>query len=62
MEYNYPLTKVDWLGLRVFGAVLVVLPALAENLHNPQANRKQRQIHKEMSQTLLTNKKQGNLD
>jgi hypothetical protein len=37
-------------------------PALAETLHNPPANGKQGQIPKEMSQTLLTYKKQGNLD
>jgi hypothetical protein len=31
-------------------------------LHNPPANGKQGPIPEEMSQTLLTNKKQGNLD
>jgi hypothetical protein len=31
-------------------------------LHNLPANWKQRPIPEEMSQTLLTNKKQGNLD
>jgi hypothetical protein len=37
-------------------------PALAYNLHNPPANGKQGPIPEEISQTLLTNKKQGNLD
>jgi hypothetical protein len=32
------------------------------NLHNPSANGKQGQIHEEMFQTLVTKKKQGNLD
>jgi hypothetical protein len=36
--------------------------ALAQNLHNPLANGKQGPIPEEMFQTLLTNKKQGNLD
>jgi hypothetical protein len=33
-----------------------------KNLHNPSANGKQGLIPEEMSQTLLTNNKQGNLD
>jgi hypothetical protein len=39
-------------------------PALAYNLHSPSANGKQGLIPsaEEMSQNLLTNKKQGNLD
>jgi hypothetical protein len=36
--------------------------SLAKNLHNPPANGKQGPIPEELSQTLLTNKKQGNLD
>jgi hypothetical protein len=53
VEYNYVLIKVDWLAaciaLRVVVVVLVVfLPA----------NGKQGTIPEEMSQTLLTNKKQ----
>jgi hypothetical protein len=37
-------------------------PALAYNLHSPPANGKQGPIAEEISQTLLTNKNQGNLD
>jgi hypothetical protein len=37
-------------------------PALAKNVYNPPANGKQGPIPEEMSQTLLTYKKQGNLD
>jgi hypothetical protein len=37
-------------------------PAMAYNLHSPPANGKQGQMPEEMSQTLLTNMKQGNLD
>jgi hypothetical protein len=37
-------------------------PVLAYDLHNPPANGKQWPIREKMSQTLLTNKKQGNLD
>jgi hypothetical protein len=52
VEYNYSLIKVGWLDacitLGVVGAVM--------------ANEKQGPIHEEMSQTLLTDKKQGNLD
>jgi hypothetical protein len=36
--------------------------ALALNLHNPPANRKQGLLPEEMSQTLLINKKQEKLD
>ncbi len=53
------MIKVDKLAagitLRVVGAGLV-------NLHNPPANEKQGPIPEEISQTLLTNKEQGNLD
>jgi hypothetical protein len=35
---------------------------VGENLHNPLANGKHGSIPEEMSQTLLTNKKQGNLN
>jgi hypothetical protein len=35
---------------------------VGEKLHTPPANGKQGPIPEEMSQTLLTNKKQGNLD
>jgi hypothetical protein len=37
-------------------------PALAKNMYNRSANGKQGPMHEEMSQTSLTNKKQGNLD
>jgi hypothetical protein len=37
-------------------------PALAENLHNPPAYGKQGPIPEEICQTLLTKKKQENLD
>jgi hypothetical protein len=67
------LTKVDWRkhwlyctksGWRCIGCFP---PALAYNLYNPTTNGnffwgKQGPIHEEMSQTLLTNKKQGKLD
>jgi hypothetical protein len=60
------LTKVVWLAvciaLRVVGAVLVVFLGVGVNLHNPLANRKQRPIPEEIYHTLLTNKKQGNLN
>jgi hypothetical protein len=56
--------KEDWLAscvaLRVVGAVFP--PALAHILHSFPANGKQGPIPKEISQTLLTNKKLGNLD
>jgi hypothetical protein len=61
------LIKEDWLdaclALRVVGALLVVfLCRWRKILHNPPANGKQGPIHEEIYQTLLTNKKQGNLD
>jgi hypothetical protein len=37
-------------------------PMLAYNLHSPPATGKQAPIPEEIYQTLLTNKKQGNLD
>ncbi len=66
MEYNCALIKGDWLAaciaLKVVGAVFLFPPALAYNLHSPPANEKRELIPEEMSQTLLTNMKQGNLD
>ncbi len=67
MEYNCALIKVHWLAsciaLGVVGAVFAIFPpTLAFNLHSPPANGKQGPIPEEMSQTLLTIKKQGNLD
>jgi hypothetical protein len=48
---------------KVVGAVLAVFPRrFSVKLHNPPANGKQRPIPEEMSQILLINKKQGNLD
>jgi hypothetical protein len=35
---------------------------MAYNMHNPPANEKQGPIPEEIYQTLLTNKKQGNLN
>jgi hypothetical protein len=48
-------TKSSW------GCICCFPPTLAENLHNPPPNGKQGPIHEEIYQTLLTNKKQGNL-
>jgi hypothetical protein len=45
--------KVDWLAICKFP-----LPS-AYRLQNPPANGKQEPVPEEMSQTLLTNKKQG---
>jgi hypothetical protein len=62
------LIKVDWLNactlLRGIVAVLVVFLSKIVKfaLHNPPASGKQWPIPEEISQTLLTNKKQGNLD
>jgi hypothetical protein len=64
VEYNLSLKKVDWLdvclhctksGWRCIGRFP---PALAKNLQNPLANKKQGPIREEIYQTLLTNKKQ----
>ncbi len=66
MQYNCSLIKVDWLdaciALRAVGAIVRIPPALAEYLHNPPAIGKQVLITEEIYHTLLTNKKQGNLD
>jgi hypothetical protein len=63
------MIKVDWLAayiaLRVVGGWRYICQfpaALAYNLHSPPANGKQGPISEEMSQTLLTNNKKGNLD
>jgi hypothetical protein len=50
--------------LRVVGAVLDIFLwlELAHNWHSPAANGRQGPIPEGMSQTLLTSKKQGNLD
>jgi hypothetical protein len=63
---NCALIKVDLptacIALRVVGIVLVGFLRRCEILHNPPANGKQGLIPEEMSQTLLTNKKQENTD
>ncbi len=68
MEYNCALIKVDCLAaciaLKVVGDVpyILFLPALAYNLLIPPAYGKQGPIPEELSQTQLTNKKQGNMN
>ncbi len=67
MEYNCSLIKVDWLdaciALRVgWRCIGCFPPALEQNLHDSSANGKQGPIPKEIYQTVLTNKKQGELD
>jgi hypothetical protein len=42
--------------------MVVFLRRWRKNLHNPPANGKQGPIPEEIYQTLLTNKKQGNLN
>jgi hypothetical protein len=65
VEYNCSLIKVDWLAaciaLRVVGAVCISRfpPAY---LPDTPAKGKQGPIPDEISQTLLTKKKQGNLE
>ncbi len=61
VEYNCALIKVDCTdsGWR---CICHFLPALAYNLISPPANGKQGLIPEEMSEILLTNKNQGNLD
>jgi hypothetical protein len=58
---------VDWLAAFIaqslVGAVVFHFPPVLENnFHSLSANGKQGPIPEEMSQTLLTNKKQGNMD
>ncbi len=64
MEYNRVLVKVDWLAaciaLRVVGALLVVFLRHWRKICTILG--KQGPVPEEMSQTLLTNKRQGNLD
>ncbi len=67
VEYNVFTDKLDWLAaciaLRVVGAMLVIYLWCRRKICTIlQQIRKQWPIPKEMSQTLLTNKKQGNLD
>ncbi len=63
------IDTVDWLAACIalrsktgWRCICHFPPALAYNLHNPSANGKEWPIPEEMSQTLLTNKKQRNLD
>jgi hypothetical protein len=64
VEYNFSLIKVDWLDAcvakRVVGSVLVILFRRWRKFCT--ILRKQGPIPEEISQILLTNKKQGNLD
>jgi hypothetical protein len=57
---------VDWLdasiSFRVVCAVLVFSSGIGVNFEQSSTNGKQGPIHKEIYQTLLTNKKQSNLD
>jgi hypothetical protein len=67
VDFNCLLIKEDWLdaciALRVVGAVLVVfLQRWRKFFLQSSTNGKQRLIPEEMSQTLLTNKKQGTPD
>ncbi len=67
MEYNCALIKVDWFAvciavvIVVIGAVLVIFLRRWRTIAQ-SANGTQGPIPEEMSQTFLTNKKQGNLD
>jgi len=59
------MIKVDWLVACIAQRVVGIgrFPsALAKNLYNPPANRKQELIPEEMSQTQLAYQKQGNMD
>jgi hypothetical protein len=66
VKHNYALIKVDWLSaciaLRVVGAVLVVSSGVGVKLAQPSSQWEQGPIPEEIYQTLLTIKKQGNLD
>ncbi len=66
MEYNCVFIKVDLLAtciaLGSWRRIGSFLSMLANNVNNPPANVKQGLIPEERSQTLLTNKEQGNLD
>ena len=60
------MIKVDWLAvdiaLRVVGAVLFVFLRRCIKFAQSSSQWEARAYTEEMSQTLLTNKKQGNLD
>jgi hypothetical protein len=67
VEYDCALIKVDWLAsciaLRVAGAVFVILLRRWRTIYKVlKPNGKQGPIPEEMFQTLVTNKKQGNLN
>jgi hypothetical protein len=67
VEYNCSLIKVDWLAaciaLKVVGAALVVFLRRWRKICTiRQPMESKGSLPEEMSQTLLTNKKQVNLD
>ncbi len=67
VDFNFSLMKEDWvaacIALRVVGAVLVIIfSGVRIKFGLSSANGKQGLRPEEMSQILLTNKKQGNLD
>jgi hypothetical protein len=69
VEYNCALIKVNWfdacIALRIVSAVFVVFLRRWRKIYRilqALANGQQGPIPEEMFQTLLTNKKQGNLD
>jgi hypothetical protein len=58
------LIKVDWLaaGIRVVSAVFVISPGVGVQFAHSSSQWEARNATEEKSQTLLNNKKQGNLD
>jgi hypothetical protein len=66
VEYNCALIKVDWLAaciaLRVIGAVFFIFLRRWRTIAQPSSQWQAKPIPEKMSQTLLINKKQGNLD
>jgi hypothetical protein len=65
VEYNCLLIKVDWLdayiALRVTGVHWLFSSGVGVKFAQSSANGKRRPKPKEISQTMLSNKKQGNL-
>jgi hypothetical protein len=66
VEYNCTLIKIDWLAacieLKVVGAMLVVFLWRWSKIFTILQQKKQGLIPEEMSLTLLTNKKQRNVN
>jgi hypothetical protein len=60
VEYICVLIKLDWIAAALYW--LFSSGGVGVTFHNPLANKKQETIPEEISQTLLNNKKQGNLD